>query len=203
MVFLAFGFSGCRTTENLPPQEDENASVYIPEDDKPISPGDRLRIAVSASGKPEIPEELKEVSVLGEIIMPHIGRVQCVGLGTNALQEKLAEAYSAYYREPEVTVYYVASETPTSPYGTVIVGGQVTQPGLVSIPPTRDLTVMGAIQQVRGMTRFADTRKVLVTRGKGDAKKQYRINLDEVAKGNQPDMRLQADDRVFVEESYL
>lgn len=205
---LTMALSGCAIFDNggvdvvdlpseLPP------SVVRPQ----LRTGVKVRIAVSASGEPIIDEVLKEVSAQGEVVMPYIGVVQCLGLSIEEFQNKLTEAYKEYYREPTVTAYYVPmAEGGSSPWGSVIVQGSVLRPGVVYIPQTCDLTVTRAIQESGGVKPFANASRVRVTRCLADGtRKGCDIDVDKIGRHGRTDLDvvLMPGDVVYVPESNL
>lgn len=140
--------------------------------------GVKVRISVVASGEPVMEEAVKEVSTTGDIVLPYIQQVHCAGMTIEAFQEELTKRYREFYVDPVVSAYYVPmSEGGSSPYGSVLVTGCVGRPGVVSIPPTCDLTVMQALQLSGGIGEWADANGVRVTRSFADGTKQ-RVIID-------------------------
>ncbi len=171
-----------------------------------IRSGALLRIEVTAVGKAMVDVSTKDVSAKGEILMPLIGAVGCDGLTILELQHKLVQAYAEYIHEPQVTVSFVYSTDGISPWGTVLVMGQVGRPGPVNIPPTRDLTVLRAIQMAGGATLLAAKSGVMVTRKQPNGgTRKIKVDLDRIAKDGRPelDIKLEPDDVVYVPESWM
>ncbi len=176
--------------------------------DPVIRAGHYVRIGVTAAGKAEVQEMPREVSAKGEILMPLIGAVACDGLSTQALQKKLEELYAQYIHEPQVSVSFIYSPEGggISPWGTVLVMGEVNRKGPVNIPPTRDLTVMKAIQLAGGTTPIAALSKVYVTRKVSETeRKRIEVNLTVIGKqgDTSQDITLQPDDVVFIPETFM
>jgi polysaccharide export outer membrane protein len=198
-------FSGCW----FAPEKEfsgESDAVYVPEGDPVIKPGLTLRVAVTASGSPAVKEELKEVNVNGEILMPFVGAVKCEGLTTVALEEKIKTAYKEFFIEPQVTVGFVyTGPEMKSPWGTVLLMGEVARPGPVNMPSTLDLTVTRAVMLAGGTTPLADKRKVRVTRREADGKlKRRTVDIEKIGKDGRLDLdvTLKPGDVVWVPESW-
>lgn len=180
LLILVFGlafFLGCESffvpegTERVAPQA-LKPGVIVPQ----LRVGVKVRISVVASGEPVMEETVKEVSATGDIVLPYIQQVHCAGMTIEAFQAELTNRYKEFYVDPLVSAYYVPmGEGGSSPYGSVLVTGCVGQKGVVSIPPTCDLTVMQALQMSGGMGQWADTRAVRVTRSFADGTKQQAI----------------------------
>ncbi len=186
---------------------DEQAR-YFEEGEPKIKPGLTLRVSLTVSGAQEVQEALKEVNASGEILMPHIGAVKCDGLTIVELQEKIKTAYKTFFIEPQVTVGYapfVEGSGMKSPWGEVLMMGEVARPGPVNMSSTRDLTVTRALMVAGGATPLADKRKVKVTRREKDGSlKKFVVNIDEIGKEGRSDLDivLKPGDVVYVPESW-
>ena len=184
---------------------DEQAQ-YVEEGEPTIKPGLTLRISVTASGE-AVQETTKEVNASGEILMPLINAVKCEGLTVVALQEKIRESYKKYFIDPQVTVsfLYVDNAGMKSPWGSVLVMGEVVRPGPVNMPSTRDLNVTRVLMLAGGVTPLADKSCVRVTRREKDgALKKFSVNIDLIGKEGRSDLDvvLKPGDVVWVPESW-
>lgn len=186
---------------------DEQAR-YIEEGEPKIKPGLTLRVSLTASGAPEVQDTLKEVNANGEILMPHIGAVKCDGLTVAELQEKIKNAYKNFFIDPQVSVGfppYVEGSGMKSPWGEVLMMGEVARPGPVNMSSTRDLTVTRALMLAGGATPMADKRKVKVTRREKDGSlKKFVVDIDKIGKEGRSDLDiiLKPGDVVWVPESW-
>lgn len=185
---------------------DEQAQ-YVEEGEPTIRPGVTLRISVTASGAAAVQEMTKEVDANGDILMPLINAVKCEGLTIVALQEKIKEAYKSYFIDPQVTVGFVFMENAgmKSPWGSVLVMGEVARPGPVNMPSTRDLNVTRVLMVAGGVTALADKRNVRVTRREKDGTlKRFSVNIDLIGKEGRADLDilLKPGDVVWVPESW-
>lgn len=199
-------FCGCLLPQDQEPNVD-GLSVYVEPGEPTIKPGLTLRVAVTASGAPAVKEDLKEVNANGEVLMPLIGAVKCEGLTTVALEEKIKTAYKNYFIDPQVTVSFVYIENAgmKSPWGSVLLMGEVTRPGPVNMPSTRDLTVTRAVMLAGGATQLADKRNVRVTRREKDGTlKKFSVDIEKIGKEGRSDLdlALKPGDVVWVPESW-
>jgi len=200
--------SGCWTwteTGKLPGADDQ--AVYVPEGEPTIKPGLTLRVAVTASGAEAVQETLKEVNANGEILMPLIAAVKCEGLTIVELQEKIKVAYKDYYIDPQVTVCFVYQDNSgmKSPWGSVLITGEVAHPGPVNMTATRELTVTRALMLAGGATPTADKTRVRVTRREKDgALKRFVVDIDKIGKDGRSDLdvALKPGDVVWIPESW-
>jgi len=205
MIVLTGGCFSWLLPENVP--EVDGQAVYVPEGEPVIKSGLMLRVAVTASGAAAVQEDAKEVNANGEILMPLIGAVKCEGLTLVQLQDKIKEAYKNYYIEPQVTVGFLYQENAgmKSPWGSVLVTGEVLRPGPVNMTATRDLTVTRALMLAGGTTPLAQKKAVRVTRRLKDGTlKRYTVDIDLIGKDGRTDMDLALNpgDVVWVPESW-
>ena len=204
--FFALALSGCWTPPEKGPDVDE-MTVYVPPGEPTIVAGLTLRVAVTASGSEAVKEELKEVNANGEILMPLIGSVKCEGMTVVALQDKIKAAYKEYFIDPQVTVgfVYLPDAGMKSPWGHVLLMGEIARPGPVNMPSTRDLTVTRAVMLAGGATALADKRNVKVTRREKDGTlKKFVVDIEKIGKEGRSDLDvpLKPGDVVWVPESW-
>jgi protein involved in polysaccharide export with SLBB domain len=164
-----------------------------------------VSVKVVVAGRDEILEPAKRVSDDGLIVLPLVGAVDTLGLTPGGLAERLEAAYRKYFVQPQVLVDVARDERidAMSPWGSVTVLGKVRAPGRVSIPPTRDLRVSGAIQRAGGFDASARKNAVRVTRRTESGQVMVRqVNLEAVgARGElEQDLLLEPEDVVFVSE---
>lgn len=182
----------------------DGLAKYNPDGDPQLRPGVNVRIMVAAGGVEVVPETVKEISASGDISLPYIGIVKCEGMTLVQLQNKLTEDYKKYFIDPVLTAHFVYQAGMTSPWGTVLIMGEVSRPGPVDIPPTCDLNVIKALQLAGGVTPVAKKESVYITRRKADGTVYRRlVNIDEIGRTgkNDLDIVLKAGDVVWVPES--
>ena len=91
----------------------------------------------------------------------------------------------------------------SSPWGYVTVLGRVKNPGRVNLPPTRDLTVSGAIQGADGFDTSANLRAVRISRDGASGEKTHRtVDLNRIGETGEidEDLKLKAGDIIYVPE---
>lgn len=207
---IAVGMAGCATPPPGPPPSPSPEDFGLAAAG-PASRGAVLRaglavsIVVLVSGQKEIEEPAKRVSDQGDITLPLLGVVHVEGLTPEDLVGVLTTRYAEYFKRPQVVVDFLRDSGPESgsPWGYVTVLGRVVKPGRISIPPTRDLTVSGAIQQAGGLNTSALDTAIRISRRQPDGGMSTReINLKAVgARGAvDQDLVLLSGDVVFVPE---
>jgi len=209
-LLLAAGcfFVGCEIVQELVRTEPQgpDAEPKFQEAGR-IRPGVALIIQV---GTPTSPPTVVNVLVdqNGNITMPLLLKepVACDGLTLETLRLKLVKAYSAYYREPQVTVTFAPYDgRGVSPWGTITVLGEVASPGPVNIPSTMELTVTKALQMAGGVKPYADKTRIQVSRCDKDGRitRTY-VDLKEIGKDGRADkdMTLRAGDVLWIPETW-
>ena len=170
-----------------------------------LTPGLVVAVSVLVSGNKEIDEPAKRISNAGEISLPLIGNVQANGMSLDELTTRLTALYSDYFVHPQVVIEFVKDQNSdmVSPWGYVTVLGRVKSPGRVSIPPTQDMTVSGAIQKAGGLDTSAKDSAIRVTRQTPRGKSaQYEVDLRSVGSRGRvhDDLILKPGDVIFVPE---
>ncbi len=161
-----------------------------------------IRVQVVVGDKPEVPAQNVQILDRNEIDLPLVGKVDCTGLTMNGLRSRLTSRYSEYFRNPVVSVSYVASPG-ISPWGSVYVMGAVRSEGWIDIPPTRDLRVSRAIQAAGGVQSVGKKNDIRVTRKNPDGTREvFQVDLVAMAKrgDDSVDIVLLPDDKIFVYE---
>lgn len=209
MVFCTL-FAGCETLmESISPSERESMADVGPTwwDGPRVRPGVALIIQVGTPAAP--PTTINTlVDQKGDITLPLLlqAPVACDGLTLEALKQKLVKEYSAFYRQPQVTVTFAPYDGKgVSPWGTVTVLGEVASPGPVNIPSTMELTVTKVLQMAGGVKPFADRSAIKVSRCDKDGRiTRTIVDLKEIGKGGRvdKDMALRAGDVVWVPETW-
>lgn len=169
--------------------------------------GVMFSLLVEVDGSNEIEANDLRVSEDGIAVLPMIGSVALDGLTLSQASSQLSKLYGKFYQaRPLVRLQFSQDESSggSSPWGYVTVLGRVRKPGRVNLPPTRDLTVSGAVQGAGGFDTSANVRAIRITRTGSDHKsKQIEVNMDQIgdrSEARQQDVPLRTGDIVFVPE---
>lgn len=172
-----------------------------------IRPGIALIVQVgSVASQPTTMNALVDQN--GDITLQYLlqGPVACDGLTLDVLRQKLVKAYSAYIKQPQVTVTFAPYDgRGVSPWGTVTVLGEVGAPGPVNMPSTMDLTVTKVLQAAGGLRPFANKSKIRVSRCDQEGKiTRFIVDLVEIGEKGRADkdLVLRAGDVVWVPETW-
>jgi protein involved in polysaccharide export with SLBB domain len=170
-----------------------------------LRPGLIVSVSVVVGGRKEVDEPSRRVAEDGTINLPMLGAVQVGKLKLPEAIELIAKGYSRFFVKPQVAMDFVSDGRGggPAPWGTITVLGRVTKPGQVPVPPTRDMTVSGAIQAAGGFAASADEADIRVTlRSGGGEPRALKVNLKKIGTRGEveQDVVLQAGDVVFVPE---
>lgn len=133
---------------------ERSAPVIASDDDYPIGPGDVLTVSVPEM--PELSERKVRVSVIGQIELPLIGKVQAGGLTEDALAKELDRKLEKYMLSPEASVFVDEYRNRE-----VAVVGAVSKPGLVVLNSPGE-TIMDVLTQSGGLMPSAADELVLI-----------------------------------------
>lgn len=169
-----------------------------------LRPGVVFSMLVDVDGLNEIEEEQIRLHEDGQAVLPMVGSVQLNGLSLAEASARLQELYSRFYQTTPLVRLQFSTEDESAPWGYVTVLGRVRKPGRVNIPPTRDMSVSGAIQGADGFDTSANRKAVRISRtdAEGDSR-QVVVNLERVGEDGEADqdIGLQSGDVVYVPET--
>ncbi len=173
-----------------------------------VRPGVVISVQVGAPSRAPVSMQV-QVDQNGEATFPYLLRepLKCNDKTLEELKQMLVAQYREFIREPVVTVAFapVAGNEGVSPYGTVIVLGEVAAPGPVNMPATMDLTVTKVIKLAGGLKPFAESSKIRVTScDKYGNMHRTIVDIPEIGKTGDitKDISLQAGDVVWVPTSW-
>lgn len=137
----------------------------------------------------------------GSIGLALIGKVKVGGMTVAEAQSLITDLYNRdYLVNPQVSVL-VTSFSPK----VVHVLGSVNSPGVVDIPPDRDLTLTEAIAAVQGVSRLGNPKSIRVKRVDEDGRaRQMEVNFNRIV--TDPDVKdlvLKEGDTVWVPERII
>ena len=156
--------------------------------------GDILELRIGGVPTEEVQQVSGPYTIDGDgyVNLPHIGKIRADQASQSELQRSIEAAYRSQqiYTNPSITL------TIPNTARFVNTGGEVKAPQRV--PFTADLTLLGAISASGGFTEFADQKKVRLLR---DGKVTI-VNVKDVRKNPDKDIRLKPGDRIEVPQSF-
>ena len=221
LVMWALLLSGCTAIQRTAYIQDaqDNAAVNVAHESQiRIKPHDRLTVVVS-SKDPELASpfnvmtsynslanspigqttvsssqglQIRTVDAEGNLYMPIIGNVQCVGKTRTELADMIAKRIidGGYIADAAVNIQFADMK--------LFVMGEVAHPGQFDV--TRDqVTILEALAMAGDMTIYGNRENVTVVRKENGQTKTYRVNLLDAQCFASPAYYLQQGDVVYVQ----
>jgi protein involved in polysaccharide export with SLBB domain len=188
LIGLLAGAATCSSTPDAPvvleAKDREKTRVLGPSD----------IIEVRVYGEDDLSGE-HQVGVSGEVRLPLVGNVMVEGLTPDETQRAIEKAYNGtFLKDAQVSVLVKAYNSRR-----IYVLGQVKSPGNYEYEPR--MTVIAAIARAGGASKLANANGTVITRGKDEEQTRLRAPVNDIQRGEAPDIELLPGDIVFVPES--
>lgn len=137
----------------------------------------------------------------GTVALALIGKVKVAGMTVAEAQSLITDLYNRNYLvDPQVSLLVVQFSPKV-----VHILGSVNSPGVVNIPPDRDLTLTEAIAGVQGVSRLGNPKSITIKRsGENGRARQMEVNFSRIVTDpNVQDVVLQEGDTVWVPERII
>lgn len=137
----------------------------------------------------------------GTVALALVGKVKVAGMTVAEAQSLIRDLYNRdYLVDPQVSLLVVQFSPKV-----VHILGSVNSPGVVNIPPDRDLTLTEAIAGVRGVSRLGNRRSITIKRVDQDGRaRQMEVNFSRIVTDpNVKDVVLQEGDTIWVPERII
>ena len=167
-----------------------------------LSGGDQVAISVFGEADLAISQRIDES---GKIVMPLLGEVVLTGMSVREAEEYIERRFidEDFLVKPEVTVQLTGSRSRV-----FHIFGEVNSTGMKQFPPNRStLSVIQAISLAGGLTQFAKSTEVRITRRDEDGKETiYKVNFRDIINGrnrDEPEIEILPGDIIVVPERIL
>lgn len=137
----------------------------------------------------------------GSIDLPLIGKVKVAGMTVSEAKSLVTDLYGRdYLVNPQVSLLVIQFSPKI-----VRVLGNVNRPGVVRIPPDRDLTLTEALAGVGGVSRLGNPKAIEIKRiEKSGRARQMKVNFSEIVTNpDVEDVILEAGDTIWVPERWV
>jgi polysaccharide biosynthesis/export protein len=137
----------------------------------------------------------------GSVALALIGKVKVAGMTVAEAQSLITDLYNRdYLVDPQVSVLVVQFSPKV-----VHILGSVNSPGVVEIPPDRNLTLTEAIAGVRGVSRLGNPKSIIIKRVDEDGRaRQMEVNFSRIVTDpNVKDVILEEGDTIWVPERII
>jgi polysaccharide biosynthesis/export protein len=171
-TIVVLTIAGCHNAPPLPPAPPASS---LPSSEYIIGPGDKLNIFVWRN--PELTVTV-DVRPDGRLSIPLVEDVVAIGKTPTQLARELEQRLAKYIKEPVVTVIAESFVGPFNEQVRVI--GEASQPR--AIPFRTDMTVLDAMIEVGGLTRYAAGNDTVIVRTVDGKPTTYSVHLDDLIK---------------------
>ena len=163
-----------------------------------LKPSDVIQVEVYQ--EPDLDKSVR-IEGDGTVALALIGKVKLAGMAVAEAQALITDLYNRdFLVDPQVSVL-VVSFSPKI----IRVLGSVNRPGVVEIPPDRELTLTEAIAGVNGISRLGNPRSLKIKRvGEDGNSQQMEVNFSKII--TDPDVQdviLQEGDTIWVPERII
>lgn len=137
----------------------------------------------------------------GSVALALIGKVKVAGMSVAEAQSLITDLYNRdYLVDPQVSLLVTSFSDKI-----VHVLGSVNNPGVVQIPPDRDLTLTAAIAAVRGVSRLGNPKSMTIKRVDKDGRsRQMEVNFSRIVTDpDTKDIVLKEGDTIWIPERII
>ncbi|HKU93793.1 MAG TPA: XrtA/PEP-CTERM system exopolysaccharide export protein [Vineibacter sp.] len=200
VTVLALAATGC-TEPTAPPPESTAVATGAAAPQYVIGPGDALDVFVYLA--PELSTTNLPVRPDGRISLPLVPDIVAAGRSPSQLAADVTARLRQYVNDPNVTV--LVRSFVGSPTQQVRIIGEATQPR--TLPYREGMTVVDAIIEARGLTRYAAGNRAEIIRrdAPGAPPRRLRIRLDDLMRGGDTgqDVPLRPGDTIVIPQGWF
>jgi polysaccharide export outer membrane protein len=163
-----------------------------------LKPSDVIEIQVYQ--EPDLDKTVR-VEGDGTVALALIGKVKIAGMAVAEGKSLITDLYNRdYLVDPQISVLVVSFSPKV-----IHILGSVNRPGVVEIPPDRNLTLTEAMAMVNGVTRMGNPKAIKIKRVEQDGRsRQMEVNFSKIV--TDPDVRdvvLKEGDTIWVPERII
>ena len=200
VTVLALAAMGC-SSRDAPSSELTAVPTGAAAPEYVIGPGDGLDVFVYLS--PELSTQNLPVRPDGRISLPLVPDIVAAGRSPTQLAAEITARLRPYVIDPNVTV--MVRTFIGSPSQQVRIIGEATQPR--AMPYREGMTVVDAVIEARGLTRYAAGNRTEIIRrdGPGATPRKFRVRLDDLMRGGDisQDMPLRPGDTIVIPQAWF
>ena len=163
-----------------------------------LQPSDVIQVSIFL--EPDLEKSVR-IEADGTVTLPLIKKVKVADLTVSDAQELITQLYNRdYLVDPQISVL-VVSFSPKI----VRVLGSVNRPGVVEMPPDREMTLTEAIANANGISRLGNPKSITIKRVNDSGKtEQFEVNFNRILmNANAKDMILEEGDTIWVPERII
>ena len=157
-------------------------------------------IQVSIFLEPDL-EKTVRIEADGTVTLPLIKKVKVANLTVSEAQELIIQLYNRDFLVDPLISVLVVSFSPK----VIRVLGSVNRPGVIEMPPDREMTLTEAIASANGISRIGNPKSITVKRvNESGETQQFEVNFNRILmNANAKDMILKEGDTIWVPERLI
>ena len=163
-----------------------------------LQPSDVIEVSIFL--EPDLEKSVR-IEADGTVTLPLIKKVKVADLTISDAQELITQLYNRdYLVDPQISVL-VVSFSPKL----VRVLGSVNRPGVIDMPPDREMTLTEAIASANGISRLGNSKSITIKRVDDSGKtQQFEVNFNRILmNAKAKDMILKEGDTIWVPERII
>ena len=163
-----------------------------------LKPSDVIQVSIFL--EPDLEKSFR-IEADGTVTLPLIKKVKVADLTVSDAQELITQLYNRdFLVDPQISVL-VVSFSPKL----VRILGSVNRPGVVEMPPDREMTLTEAIASANGISRIGNPKSITIKRVDDLGKtQQFEVNFNRILmNANAKDMILKEGDTIWVPERII
>ena len=206
---LAFGqdistgssvYSSSEYSGNFKSSNEASSSDYgiVVDENYILKPSDVIQVSIFL--EPDLEKSVR-IEADGTVTLPLIKKVKVADLTVSDAQELITQLYNRdYLVDPQISVL-VVSFSPKL----VRILGSVNRPGVVEMPPDREMTLTEAIASANGVSRLGNPKSITIKRVDDAGKtQQFEVNFNRILmNAKAKDMILKEGDTIWVPERII
>ena len=187
-------------TENFSNNSSNNSTNFgmVVDENYILKPSDVIQVSIFL--EPDLEKSVR-IEADGTVTLPLVKKVKVSDLTISDAQELITQLYNRdYLVDPQISVL-VVSFSPR----VIRVLGSVNRPGVIEMPPDREMTLTEAIASANGISRVGNAKSITVKRVNGAGKtEQFEVNFNRILmNAKAKDMVLQEGDTIWVPERII
>ena len=193
------GYSSSESSGNYSNNANASSDFGIVVDENYIlQPSDVIQVSIFL--EPDLEKSVR-IEADGTVTLPLIKKVKVADLTVSDAQELITQLYNRdYLVDPQISVL-VVSFSPKI----IRVLGSVNRPGVIEMPPDREMTLTEAIASANGISRLGNPKSITIKRVNESGKtQQFEVNFNRILmNANAKDMILKEGDTIWIPERLI
>lgn len=163
-----------------------------------LKPSDVIQVSVYQ--EPDLDKSVR-IEADGTVTLALVNKIKVSDLTVSEAQDLITQLYNRdFLVDPQISVL-VTSFSPKL----VRILGSVNRPGVIDMPPDREMTLTEAIANANGVSRLGNPKSITIKRVGADGKtQQFEVNFNRILmNANAKDIVLEEGDTIWIPERII